>query len=134
MNKSLFATTTSLIALGLAATTNPVLAQGSNTSGSHDSQSSYAQSNSDSTHVSQEQVQKFAKAQQDMLPLVRHLQQKIKNADSNKQAKQYRQQMNHQIIQTIKKDGLSVKQYNKIAQASRKDDQLRQRIQKAMQG
>lgn len=133
MNKPLFATTASLIALGLAAVTTPVFAQGSNTSNSSGMQSSYTQSNSGNTHVSQAQVQKFAKAQQDMQSLVRNSQQKIKNADSKKQAKQYRQQMNHQIIQTIKKDGLSVKQYNKIAQASRNDHRLRQRIQKAMQ-
>ncbi|MGN8157428.1 DUF4168 domain-containing protein [Salinisphaera sp. SWV1] len=134
MNKSLFTTTATVIALGLAATTAPVFAQGTNTSGNSGMQSSYSQSNAGSTHVSQAQVQKFAKAQKDMQSLVRNSQQKIKNADNKKQAKQYRQHMNKQIVQTIKKDGLSVQQYNKIAQATRNNHKLQQRIQKAMQG
>lgn len=134
MNKSLFTTTATLIALGLAAATTPVFAQSSNTSGSSGMQSGYSQSNSGSTHVSQAEVQKFAQAQQDMQSLVRNSQQKIKNAGSKKQATQYRQQMNKQIVQTIKKDSLSVQQYNKIAQATRNNQQLQQRIQKAMHG
>lgn len=134
MNKPLFATTASLIALGLAATTTPVLAQGTSTSNNSGAQSGYSQSSSGATDVSQAQVQKFAQAQKDMRSVVRDSQQKIKNAGNKKQAKQYRQQMNKQIVQTIKKDGLSVQQYNKIAQASRNDQQLQQRIHKAMQG
>lgn len=129
MNKSLFTTTATVIALGLAATAAPVFAQGTNTSGN-----SYSQSNAGATHVSQAEVQKFAKAQKDMRSLVSNSQQKIKNADNKKQARQYRQHMNKQIVQTIKKDGLSVKQYNKIAQATRNNHKLQQRIQKAMQG
>ncbi|MGN8199408.1 DUF4168 domain-containing protein [Salinisphaera sp. RV14] len=134
MNKSLFTTTATVIALGLAATAAPVFAQGTNTSGNSGAQSGYSQSNAGSTHVSQAQVQKFAKAQKDMQSLVRNSQQKIKNADNKKQARQYRQQMNKQIVQTIKKEGLSVQQYNKIAQATRNNHKLQQRIQKAMQG
>lgn len=133
MNKPLFATTASLIALGLAAVTTPVFAQGSNTSDSSGMQSSYAQSNSGNTHVSQTQVNKFADAQQDMQSLVRHSQQKINGASNKKQAKQYRQQMNQKIVKTIKKDGLTVQQYNKIAQASRSNQKLQQRIRQAMQ-
>lgn len=132
MQKSLFATTASVIAIGLAAATTPVFAQGTTSSGSSNAQSGYSQSGSSAGDISQAEVQKFAKAQNDMQSLVRDQQQKINNANGDK-AKQYRQQMNKKIIQTIKKDGLSVKQYNKIAQASRNDQQLQQRIQKAMQ-
>lgn len=134
MNKPLFATTASVIALGLAAVTTPVFAQGSSTSGSSGMQSSYAQSHSSNTHFSQAQIQKFAKAQQDMQSLVRNSQQKINGASNQKQAKQYRQQMNQKIVKTIKNDGLSVQQYNKIAQASRGNQKLQHRIQQAMQG
>lgn len=132
MQKSLFATTASVIAIGLAAATTPVFAQGTTSSGSSNAQSGYSQSGSSAGNISQSEVQKFAKAQNDMQSLVRDQQQKINNANGDK-AKQYRQQMNKKIIKTIKKDGLSVKQYNQIAQASRNDQQLQQRIQKAMQ-
>lgn len=134
MHKSLFATTASVIAFGLAAASTPVFAQGSSGGAGHaDTQSGYSQSNSSASHISQAQIKKFAKTQKDMQPLVKKWQSKINQAQDQQKKQQYQQQMNARIVQAIKKDGLSIQQYNKIARASQKDPQLSQRIQQAMQ-
>lgn len=134
MHKPFFATTASIVAFGLAAATTPVFAQGD--SGGADqsgAQPSSSQSSANANDISQSQIRQFAKTQKDMQPLVKKWQSKINQTQDKKKTQQYRQKMNEKIVKTIKKDGLSIQQYNKIARASQKNPQLSQRIKKAMQ-
>lgn len=126
MQKSLFTATVGVAALGLVGIAGPAVAATSSNAGNANTQSQ-------TTHVSQAEVQKFAKAQNDMQSLLKNMRSKMQNAQGKQQSKQFRQQMNAKIVKTIKKDGLSVQQYNQIAQASQNDPKLSQRIQQAMQ-
>ncbi|WP_423820527.1 DUF4168 domain-containing protein [Salinisphaera sp. SPP-AMP-43] len=113
-----------LIAVSLA---GPAFAQGN----SGQQQGFSSQNSGQHADFSKSQIQSFAEAQQDLQSVVSDWQSKINNADSKKQARQYHKQMNSKIISTIKNDGLSVQQYNQIAQASSNDPKLAQRIQQA---
>lgn len=117
-----------LVALGLATGAGTAAAQ----SGQSQSQNySASQASAKNIHVSNSQVQKFAKAKHQVLKIQSQWQSKIQHAKDKKTRQQYQKQADQQMVKAVRKTGLSVKQYNRIAQASRSDSKLAKRIRQA---
>jgi hypothetical protein len=120
--------TATLIGIGLTAGATPVFAQGSQNA----QQSAQAQKPSaQATHVSDGQIHKFAKAENQVQNIRSKWQGKIKGAKNKQTAMQYSKQANQSMVKAVRGSGLSVKQYNKIARAAMSQPKLAQRIRQA---
>lgn len=119
---------TTLVAAGITVSSAPVMAQGVS-----DAQQNYQKQQvaSQQAQFSRSQIQKFARVQQKIRSISSKWRKKIRSENDQQKIQQYRQQANKQMIAAVKKSGLSVKQYNKIANAAQSNPQLAKRIQQA---
>lgn len=81
-------------------------------------------------HYSQQTLQHFAAAFNDIKGIQKNLTSKLKNAKNKKEAQQMQQQAMHKMVKAVQSHGLSAKKYNQIAINARRDQKLRSRIMK----
>ena len=85
-----------------------------------------------SSDISDDQVQKFAKAEQKVQAIKASYRQKYQAQSKDpKKAMNVQRQAQRKMVKAVKDSGLQVRQYNQIAQASQYDTKLRKRIKDA---
>jgi|GEM_PF-3471939 len=86
---------------------------------------------SQSSHFSDKTIHEYAHAQGKLRQIAGKWRTKLQNAKNKKTKKQYRAQENQELTKVIKKNGLSVQQYNKLTKAMRHNHKLAKRIRNA---
>jgi len=76
-----------------------------------------------------EKLQSFAEAAVKLTQIRSEYQAQMGSAETDQQRQQLQQQTNQRMAQAVEQtDGISIEEYNKIAQASRSDQQLAEKI------
>lgn len=112
------------LALGLAAT-GAQAQQGATNSGKPAQAASAQQSK---VSIPKAQLQAFVDVQQDIRQVRGKYLGKIKAASSKKQKRSIQIKAEREMVKAIKKKGLSVKEYNKIARAYQSNAKIRKKI------
>lgn len=84
----------------------------------------------DSANFDQEQVESFAEARAEVRQLQQEYTTQLQQADG-KQAEQLRKEAQQEMTEAVEDTSLSVKEYNRIAQAARNDQELSEQIRNA---
>jgi len=114
-----------IAAIGLAVTVaGPAIAQATN--GQANQTPPATQSAQD---FSSQQLQQFASALTDVVDLREQAQQKMQSTEDKDAQSQIVQQARSQMLEAIKDAGLTLDDYNQIAQAARSNPDLAQKIQ-----
>ncbi|OHV12778.1 DUF4168 domain-containing protein [Kushneria phosphatilytica] len=116
-----------LIATGLAS--GPVMA-------ASQSQGSAAQSQGQTQaqqNFSDQQLQNFASASQEIAGISQTYTKRLQNADGSDQQQNIRQEANDKMVQAVKDNGLKVDEFNQIGQAVQNNPQMMQKVQKMAQ-
>lgn len=103
----------------------PVLAQESADSGS--------QAQAPAQNFSDDQLQQFADASQDIAMISQDYTEQLQNASDEGEQQKIRQQANDEMVQAVQESGMSVEQFNSIGQAIQQDPQLMQRVKGMVQ-
>lgn len=112
-----------MMTTGLASA--PVLAQESADSGS--------QAQAPAQNFSDDQLQQFADASQDIAMISQDYTEQLQNASDEGEQQEIRQQANDEMVQAVQESGMSVEQFNSIGQAIQQDPQLMQRVKGMVQ-
>jgi beta-glucosidase/6-phospho-beta-glucosidase/beta-galactosidase len=80
------------------------------------------------THVSKAELHKFAKAYQDEVKLRSKYVKQLKSTKNKKKAQKIAMQANNKIKAKIKNDGLSLKEYSRVANAVVKNPKLNRQL------
>ncbi|KAA0017457.1 DUF4168 domain-containing protein [Salinicola corii] len=112
-----------MMTTGLASA--PVLAQESADSGS--------QAQAPAQNFSDDQLQQFADASQDIAMISQDYTEQLQNASDEGEQQKIRQQANDEMVQAVQESGMSVEQFNSIGQAIQQDPQLMQRVKGMVQ-
>ncbi len=78
----------------------------------------------------QEQIESFATAQDEVTQIQQEYTSQIQQADEQ-QAAQLQKEAQQEMVSAVEDAGLSVKEFNRIAQAARNDQELQEQIQDA---
>jgi len=116
--------------LALALTTLPAQAQVSGQQGNPPAQTSPAPD----IDVKEQEVASFASAVTALQQIKQSYSQKIGQAGSKQKAQQIQGEMQEEMRQAIRNEGLSVERYTKIGQAVQADPELRKKVEKRVQG
>jgi len=103
----------------------PVMAQDAADSGS--------QAQAPAQDFSDEQLQQFADASQDIASISQDYTEQLQNASDEGEQQKIRQQANDEMVQAVQDSGMSVEQFNSIGQAIQQDPALMQRVQGMVQ-
>lgn len=103
----------------------PVMAQETADSGT--------QAQAPAQNFSDEQLQQFADASQDIAQISQDYTEQLQNASDEGEQQKIRQQANDEMVQAVKGSGMTVEQFNSIGQAIQQDPQLMQRVQGMVQ-
>lgn len=103
----------------------PVMAQDTADSGS--------QAQAPAQNFSDEQLQQFADASQDIAMISQDYTEQLQNASDEGEQQKIRQQANDEMVQAVQDSGMSVEQFNSIGQAIQQDPALMQRVQGMVQ-
>ncbi|WP_110686827.1 DUF4168 domain-containing protein [Salinicola aestuarinus] len=101
----------------------PAMAQDTADSGAQAQQGAAAQNFSD------EQLQQFADASQDIASVSQDYTEQLQNASGDEEQQEIRKQANEEMIEAVQDSGMSVEEFNSIGQAIQQDPQLMQRVQ-----
>ncbi|MDH4572411.1 MULTISPECIES: DUF4168 domain-containing protein [Salinicola] len=112
-----------MMTTGLASA--PVMAQESADSG--------AQAQAPAQNFSDDQLQQFADASQDIAMISQDYTEQLQNASDEGEQQKIRQQANDEMVQAVQDSGMSVEQFNSIGQAIQQDPQLMQRVKGMVQ-
>lgn len=85
-------------------------------------------------HYSQQKLQHFAAAFNDIKGIQKNLTSKLKTAKNKKEAQQMQEKAMHKMVKAVQSHKLTAKQYNQIAINARRDQKLRARIMKLVNG
>lgn len=78
----------------------------------------------------QEQIESFATAQEEVTQIQEEYTSQIQQADEQ-QAAQLQKEAQQEMVSAVEDAGLSVKEFNRISQAARNDQELQEQIQNA---
>jgi hypothetical protein len=85
-------------------------------------------------HYSNAQVNKFVKSFKDVSRIQKNFVHKMQGAGNDKsKIQQMQKDAEGKMVKAIRNDGLTVKQYNQMAQSMRTNQQLRQKVQSQLQ-
>jgi PPE-repeat protein len=84
-------------------------------------------------HVSDEQVEKFAEAYTEVAQLRDQYTQQIVETEDPERATELQQEANQRMIEAVEGKGLSVGEYNSIAEAMDRDAELQERVLQQLQ-
>lgn len=82
-----------------------------------------------SQQFSDQQLEGFVVAQDEIRAISGELQQQMNEADNPEQVEQLREEANQKMVHAVRRAGLDVETYNEIASAMRNDQQLAEQIQ-----
>ncbi|WP_456269815.1 DUF4168 domain-containing protein [Kushneria sp. AK178] len=114
----------SLVATGLAAT--PALA-------AQEQPAQGAQGQQQSQNFSDEQLQNFASASQEIAGISQDYTQQLQGADDADAQQSIREEANQKMVQAVQDNDLEVEQFNQIGQAVQNDPQMMQKVQQMAQ-
>lgn len=114
-----------MMTTGLASV--PAMAQDQNAAGSGSQTQAPAQNFSD------DQLQQFADASQNIAMISQDYTEQLQNASDESEQQKIRQQANDEMVQAVQDSGMSVEQFNSIGQAIQQDPQLMQRVKGMVQ-
>lgn len=83
--------------------------------------------------VSDEDVKNFAAAQSEVQSVREDYSGKLRDVEDTEKAREVQAEMQEEMLQAVKDAGLSARKYNEISQAAMQDNELRQRIEDAME-
>ncbi|OLO02713.1 DUF4168 domain-containing protein [Salinicola socius] len=105
----------------------PAMAQDQNTTDSG------SQAQAPAKNFSDEQLQQFADASQNIAMISQDYTEQLQNASEEGEQQKIRQQANDEMVDAVKDSGMSVEQFNSIGQAIQQDPQLMQRVKGMVQ-
>ncbi|REC95737.1 DUF4168 domain-containing protein [Kushneria indalinina] len=114
----------SLVATGLAAT--PALA-------AQEQPAQGAQGQQQSQNFSDDQLQNFASASQEIAGISQDYTQQLQGADDADAQQSIREEANQKMVQAVQDNDLEVEQFNQIGQAVQNDPQMMQKVQQMAQ-
>ncbi|ARS53500.1 DUF4168 domain-containing protein [Kushneria konosiri] len=114
----------SLVATGLAAT--PALA-------AQEQPTQGAQSQQQSQNFSDDQLQNFASASQEIAGISQDYTKQLQGADGADAQQSIREEANQKMVQAVQDNNLEVEQFNQIGQAVQNDPQMMQKVQQMAQ-
>ncbi|GEM_PF-4645021 len=83
--------------------------------------------------LSDKDIQKFAKAQNKVQSVREDYSGQLRNVEDTEKAREIQAQMQEEMLQAVKDAGMSAQKYNQVSQAAMQDEQLRKRIESAME-
>lgn len=86
--------------------------------------------NQPAANVSESDLNKFAKAHQEVMQIQQKYQQKLQTNQGKQAAQQIQQEANQEMSKAVENNGLTIQQYSKIAQMVQQSPQLQEKIQK----
>jgi GTP1/Obg family GTP-binding protein len=92
-----------------------------------------SQAQAPAKNFSDEQLQQFADASQNIAMISQDYTEQLQNASDEGEQQKIRQQANDEMVQAVKDSGMSVEQFNSIGQAIQQDPQLMQRVKGMVQ-
>ncbi|MFC0268667.1 DUF4168 domain-containing protein [Kushneria aurantia] len=114
----------SMLATGFAAA--PVLA-------ADQSSSQSGQAQQQAQNFSDEQLQNFAAASQEIAGISQNYTQQLQNAEGSEAQQSIREEANQQMVQAVQDNNLDVEEFNRIGQAVQNNPQMMQRVQQMAQ-
>ncbi|ABE58392.1 MULTISPECIES: DUF4168 domain-containing protein [Chromohalobacter] len=84
-------------------------------------------------NFSDEQLQQFADASQEIAKVSQEYTQKLQNAEDESAQQDLRQEANEEMVSVVEDSGMSVEDFNAIGQAIQQDPELMQRVQGMVQ-
>lgn len=114
----------SLVATGLAAT--PALA-------AQEQPAQGAQSQQQSKNFSDDQLQNFASASQEIAGISQDYTKQLQGAGDADAQQSIREEANQKMVQAVQDNDLEVEQFNQIGQAVQNDPQMMQKVQQMAQ-
>lgn len=87
-----------------------------------------AQSTQQNVDVSDEKLETFVEAREEVVKISRQWEDRLSNADSQEKLNSLRQQAQEEMVAAVRDKGLSVNEYNMIVDASQTDPDLRERV------
>ncbi|MFP4129241.1 MAG: DUF4168 domain-containing protein [Halorhodospira sp.] len=123
------------LVLGLVAGSLPLAVGTAAAQSSGQSGQSGAQPEQDAPEVdaSDEELSKFAEAVSELQGIQQNYSQEMGQAGDKEKAQDLQKEMQEEMRQAIKDEGLSVERYSKIGQAAQNDPELKERIDKRTQ-
>jgi hypothetical protein len=86
-----------------------------------------------STDITDADVQKFAAAHEEVMKVRQEYVGKAKSAEGQEKKKQLQMAMQKDMLKAVQESGMKPKRYNKVARAVGQDEDLRKRVEKALQ-
>ncbi|OLO10380.1 hypothetical protein BTW10_15155 [Chromohalobacter japonicus] len=87
-----------------------------------------------SQDFSDEQLQQFADASEEISKVSQKYTKQLQNADGEDKQKELREKANEEMVSVVEDSGMSVEEFNSIGQAIQQDPELMQRVQGMVQG
>lgn len=122
---SLLATGAIALSMGLSA---PAVAQYGGDGGAQQADPGMQQQQAPQIDVSDEQVEQFADAQARVIEIGEKWTPRLEGAESAEDMQEARESAQREMVIAVENAGLSVQEYNEIAQAAQVDEELRERI------
>lgn len=116
-----------MVALPMAASAGPGPAQGGG-SPTTDSMLVAQSSEQQAAEFSEEQLETFVEARQRVIEISKKWQDRLNNADSQEELTSAQQAAQEEMVDAVKDQGLSVDDYNLIADAAQQDPELMDRL------
>jgi hypothetical protein len=92
-----------------------------------------SQSQAPAKNFSDDELQEFADASQEIASISQDYTQKLQNASDEGDQQKIRQQANDEMVEAVKDSGMDVEKFNSIGQAVQQDPQLMQRVKGMVQ-
>lgn len=103
------------------------------TQGADDGTSQHlAQSTQQNVDVSDEKLESFVEAREEVVKISRQWEDRLNNTDSQEELNSLQQQAQEEMVAAVRDKGLSVNEYNTIVDASQTDPDLRERVNEMM--
>lgn len=83
--------------------------------------------------LSDSDIQKFAKAQNEVTSVREDYSDKLGNVEDTEKARKIQAEMQEEMLKAVEDAGMSSQKYNQVSQAAMQDEKLRKRIEAAME-
>ncbi|WP_110657900.1 DUF4168 domain-containing protein [Salinicola halimionae] len=92
-----------------------------------------SQSQAPAKNFSDEELQQFADASQEIASISQNYTEKLQNASDEGDQQKIRQKANDEMVEAVNDSGMDVEKFNSIGQAIQQDPQLMQRVKGMVQ-
>ncbi|MBS3809411.1 MAG: DUF4168 domain-containing protein [Desulfobacterales bacterium] len=118
---------TPIIALCFLAAAPPLAAQDSGGQSGYKGKEQQHQQRR-SADFSEKELEKFADAKSKVDQIRKEYSEELKQVEDQKKASQLQDKYSRQMVQSIKEEGLTIREYNNISSAAQSDPELREKI------